>query len=71
MTLDRLGQRYGCLPSEVLREGNTFDLQVLDIAMSYENYLRDKQNGLVPNVSTDVMEQALKQVKKNDNKSKD
>jgi hypothetical protein len=34
------------LPSQVLDQATTFDLQVLDIAQSYRNYVNKKRDGL-------------------------
>lgn len=41
---DVLGQRYGKLPSEVLRTADSFDLMVFDVAVSYEEYRNKKHN---------------------------
>ena len=42
MTIDSLGKRYSMLPSEVLNKSNTFDLYIMDMAMTYENYVNQK-----------------------------
>ena len=41
--IDSLGQRYGMLPSRVLREADSFDVFVMDAAFSYEKYMHDKE----------------------------
>ena len=61
--MDKLGSRYGLLPSEVLERGTTLDLMVLDIALSYENYKQNRAQGEAPNISEDVMLEALKKVR--------
>ena len=38
MQIDTIGKRYGMLPSQVIREADTFDLYIMDAAMSFENY---------------------------------
>lgn len=43
LQIDGLGKRYGILPSEVLRRGDTFDLYIMDCAMSFERYHQQKQ----------------------------
>lgn len=43
--LDHVAQRYGTLPSILMREGNTFDFYVADLSTSYQNYLYKKENG--------------------------
>jgi hypothetical protein len=50
MQIDGLGKRYGLLPSEVLRKADTFDLYVIDAALTYENYQHKKamNKGQVP-----------------------
>jgi hypothetical protein len=50
LTIDGLGKRYGMLPSEVLNRSNTFDLYIMDAAMTFENYHHKKSmnNGMDP-----------------------
>ena len=50
MQVDTLGKRYGLLPSEVIRRSNTFDLYILDAALSFEKFHQKKQEnkGHVP-----------------------
>jgi hypothetical protein len=43
LQLDGLGKRYGLLPSEVLLRGNTFDLYIMDAALTFENFHHKKQ----------------------------
>lgn len=42
MQIDAIGKRYGLLPSEVLSRANTFDLFIIDAALSYEQYHQKK-----------------------------
>ena len=42
LQLDGLGKRYGLLPSEVLYRGNTFDLYIMDAALTFEHYHNQK-----------------------------
>jgi hypothetical protein len=58
-----MAQRYCLLPSEVLNRATTFDLEVLDIAKSYEKYKHNKANGVMPEVKEDVMLEVLKKVR--------
>ena len=50
LTIDSLGKRYGMLPSEVLERSNTFDLYIMDAALSFENFHHKKSmnNGVDP-----------------------
>lgn len=42
MQIDGLGKRYGLLPSEVLKRADTFDLYIIDAALTYEQYHHKK-----------------------------
>jgi len=48
--IDSLGKRYGMLPSEVIGRANTFDLYIMDAALTFENYHHKKamNNGKDP-----------------------
>ena len=50
MQIDTLGKRYGLLPSEVLVRADTFDLYIMDAALTFENYHNKKasKKGLAP-----------------------
>lgn len=65
--IDSLGKRYGMLPSEVLNRSNTFDLYIMDAALTFENYQHKKamNNGKEPidNYSTDELQAMLKKVR--------
>lgn len=68
LQLDGLGKRYGMLPSEVLARGNTFDLYIMDCALTFEHFHHEKamNNGKVPAQNYDV--EMLKRI--NDKASK-
>lgn len=56
LSLDCMGQRYGMLPSEVMSRASTFDLVIMDMAMSYERHLHESsQPGYVPDVSVEEL----------------
>jgi hypothetical protein len=42
MLLDSIGERYGILPSEVMRSATTFDVFVIDTAIGYRNLLQER-----------------------------
>lgn len=50
LMIDSLGKRYGMLPSEALEKSSTFDLYIMDAALSFENYHHKKSmnNGADP-----------------------
>jgi len=68
LQIDGLGKRYGLLPSEVIAKGNTFDLYIMDCAMSFENYHNKKAaNGgkaPIPNFTQDELSNLLHKAKK-------
>jgi hypothetical protein len=56
LSIDRMGQRYGMLPSELMMRANTFDLVIMDSAMTIERYQQDSsQEGYVPDVSVEEL----------------
>lgn len=67
--IDSLGQRYGMLPSRVLKEADSFDVYVMDAALSYEKYVHDKEmrkNNKMPaehNLTQDQLLQGLAKFK--------
>lgn len=63
VTLDSLGKRYSLLPSEVLLKATTFDLEVLDIALTYERYRQDMASGVTPEYRQEDLLKALDAVK--------
>jgi hypothetical protein len=46
--MDMLARTYGKLPSEVLNDGDTFDMLVFDVSNSYTQYQQNKQKGKAP-----------------------
>ena len=51
-----MGQRYGMLPSEVISRATTFDLVMMDTAMTLENHAQQaSQEGYIPEVSTEEL----------------
>ncbi len=67
LTIDGLGKRYGMLPSQILAQSNTFDLYIMDAAMSFENYHHKKQmnngNEPMPDYSTDDLQEIMNKAK--------
>jgi hypothetical protein len=54
VTIDAMAKRYGKLPSEIMVSASTFDMVVMDAALSYEGYLeqqhRQERSGQAPDV---------------------
>jgi hypothetical protein len=56
LSLDTMGQRYGMLPSRLIAEANTFDLVVMDVAMTYERHINNSsREGYIPDVPVDEL----------------
>lgn len=68
LQIDGLGKRYGLLPSEILSRGNTFDLYIMDCALTFENYHHKKAmndgKDPIPDYTTDELQQMLDKVKR-------
>ena len=67
LQIDGLGKRYGLLPSEIIKRGDTFDLYVMDAAMSFEYYhnykAANKGKAPVPEYTQDQLLSILKKGK--------
>lgn len=51
-----MGQRYGMLPSEVITRATTFDLVMMDTAMTLEQHQqKTSEEGYVPELSTEEL----------------
>jgi hypothetical protein len=70
LTIDSLGKRYGMLPSEVLERSNTFDLYIMDAALTFENYHHKKSmnngNDPLPEYNQSELLEMLNKNKKKD-----
>ena len=53
--IDALSKRYSVLPSKLLTQGDTFDLMVMDVAVTYEKYVNEKANNKVDPKTFDRM----------------
>lgn len=67
VAIDAMAKRYGKLPSEILANASTLDLVVLDAAITFENYIQEKEKAKAggtlsaPNVSEDELMRIWKQ----------
>lgn len=77
LLLDFVCKRYGKLPSEAMRKGNTFDFYIADLAASYQSWYYEesrKESGAspkAPKLSQEEMQAMIDRVrgKNNDNKN--
>lgn len=67
LLLDTLATRYSKLPSQIVREGDSFDLMVMDVALTYEKYQRDKDGGDIDTkmYDMDALQEAANKAKEN------
>lgn len=66
MLIDKIAERYGCLPSEVLSRGDSFDIFVIETMWSYEQYRDDKEkmrNGQVTPTNVHVLKEMMEKTK--------
>lgn len=51
-----MGQRYGLLPSDILNRATTFDLVILDTALTLERHAQEtSQPGYVPDLPVEEL----------------
>jgi len=65
MIIEGMAERYGMLPSQILREGTTVDLIYFDTALSYRNYLSESKKGKIPknSVNQEDLQRRMEQVR--------
>jgi len=59
LQIDGLGKRYGLLPSEVIKRGDTFDLYIMDCALTFENYHHKKAMNKGKNPVPDMTQEQM------------
>jgi len=47
ITIGRMAERYGMLPSEVAKKATTYDLMITDVLATFDRYEQSKSKGLV------------------------
>jgi len=62
-----LGERYGLLPSEVLKRATTLDIMVLDVSLSFEKYRSDRAQGITPEYRQEDLKNILSTFKEQHN----
>lgn len=61
--IDMMAKRYGLLPTEVLERATTFDMVIMDMTMTYEHYLKNKDSkDSVPHYDPNQLEQLRRNV---------
>ena len=59
VTIDAMAKRYAKLPSEIMASASTFDMVVMDAALSYEGYLEQQHKQARSGQSPDVPQEEL------------
>lgn len=71
ITVDWVARRYGVLPSKLLREGDSIDIILANLGITYENHLNERANNKSPqskhNLSQDQMLKMIEKVKQKQN----
>jgi len=47
ITIGRMAERYGMLPSQVAKDCTTYDLMITDVLATFDKYQQSKSKGLV------------------------
>lgn len=63
LAIDTLGSRYGKLPSEILSQATTFDLVIMDAAMTYINQRSKQTSGELPDYTPEQLMKIRNSVK--------
>ena len=64
LSLDTMAERYKMLPSELMNRATTFDIYVMDAALSYHDYKRKLSEGKVAETySTEELQQIMQKAR--------
>ena len=68
INIGMIAKQYGLLPSMVREYGNTYDLMIYDVMMSWEQYQLERAEGKnpTPKLSEEAMMAALERVRNKD-----
>lgn len=68
-----MATRYHLLPTTVLTQADSLDYYVMDVAISYQRYLQDKEDAktpgrtpAAPNLSVNKMQEMIERVRGHD-----
>tara|TARA_R110000868_G_scaffold372176_1_gene635994 strand:+ start:258 stop:452 length:195 start_codon:yes stop_codon:yes gene_type:complete len=60
ITIGRMAERYGMLPSEVAAKATTYDLMISDVLATYDRYEQTKAKGKVDPTVFGLTQEELK-----------
>jgi hypothetical protein len=47
ITVGRMAREYHLLPSDIVQRASTYDMMIMDVLATYENYIQQKASGKV------------------------
>lgn len=59
ITVGRMAREYGLLPSEVAQRASTYDIMVMDVVATYEQYQQQQQSG---QINTDLYQYSTEEM---------
>lgn len=51
ITIGRMAEKFGMLPSQVATQATTYDLMITDVLATYDNYQQQKSSGKLMDAS--------------------
>lgn len=51
ITIGRMAEKYGMLPSEIEQKATTYDLMIMDVLATFDNYQQQKSTGKLMDAS--------------------
>ena len=64
LSLDTMAERYKMLPSELMNRATTFDIYIMDAALSYHEHRRKLSEGKVAETySTEELQQIMQKAR--------
>lgn len=51
ITIGRMAEKFGMLPSQVVTQATTYDLMITDVLATYDNYQQQKSSGKLMDAS--------------------
>lgn len=64
LMIDAMAKRYSMLPSQIMEQASTFDLVIMDSALTYEQYLMNKDKpGHAQNIPQEDLAEMMRSTK--------
>lgn len=62
ITVGRMAREYHMLPSDIVQRASTYDMMIMDVLATYENYAQQKATGKVDPSVFSYTTQELQQI---------